>query len=180
MIQKMSAWDPPLVEYQKHRGVVLTEPGRQAAIEVIRHHRLLELFLHQSLGFPWEEVHTEADRLEHFISEELEERISVALGNPGFDPHGAPIPTRNLTLPEEAGSLLVDLRPGQTALVRSVDDGDPAMLKYLAEIGLLPRRRLQVTAYSPFDDNLHIQIEGKDETVVLGPGVTRNVIVELA
>ena len=100
MIKKLASADPPLVDYQKHQGVLLTEEGKKAALEIVRHHRLLEMFLHEKLGYEWDEVDAEADRLEHFISEEFEERIAQSLGNPQFDPHGDPIPTRDLYLVE--------------------------------------------------------------------------------
>ena len=93
MMQRLATADPPLVDYQKHRGVALTEQGKRNALEVIRHHRLLETFLQEKLGYTWDEVHADADRLEHVISEELEERISQTLGDPAYDPHGEPIPT---------------------------------------------------------------------------------------
>jgi DtxR family transcriptional regulator, Mn-dependent transcriptional regulator len=178
MIQKMAAIDPPLVEYQKHRGVLLTLQGERAALEVIRHHRLLELFLHDTLGFAWDEVHSEADRLEHVISEEFEERIAQALGNPSHDPHGEPIPTRDLRLPQQAGLALSSLRAGQSARIRRVDAADHDLLRYLGELGLIPGTELHVTDYSAFDGNLYFRISRQMDLIVLGPRITGAIFVE--
>lgn len=179
MIQKLAATQPPLLEYRKHRGVVLTEEGEKVALEIIRHHRLLEMFLHQTLGYRWDEVHAEADRLEHVISEELEERIASSLGDPRHDPHGDPIPTRDLHLPHLAATSLDELRPGQGAIIQRVRDEDGELLRYLSDLGLVPEARLVVLSYSPFDGNLSLQIEGRPEPVILGPNVTSQVYVEV-
>jgi DtxR family Mn-dependent transcriptional regulator len=178
MIQRMAAADPPLIEYQKHRGVLLTQPGQAVALEIIRHHRLLELFLQRTLGYAWDEVHEEADRLEHVISEDLEERIAHLLGDPTHDPHGEPIPTRDLRLPPTAATCLCDLRPGQVATVSRVDAADLVLLRYLSEIGLTPDAQISVMEYSPFDGNLRMQIEGQAGSIVLGPRVTKKIFVE--
>ena len=111
MLQKLAESEPPLLEYRKHRGVQLTKEGEKVALETIRHHRLLELFLHEILGYDWDEVHEEADRLEHFISERFEERIAAALGNPQHDPHGDPIPGADLSLPEAPQTPFRPARP---------------------------------------------------------------------
>jgi len=179
MIQKLSSTEPPLLDYRKHRGVKLTPDGERVALEIIRHHRLLEMFLHQTLGYSWDEVHDEADRLEHVISEELEERIATSLGDPLHDPHGDPIPTRDLHLPLTSEVALSQLRPTQTAKVRRVRDSDPELLRYLSEMGIKPEAQLKVLEYSPFDNNLQVQIEGREEPVVLGLRVTNQVYVEL-
>lgn len=178
MIQKMATAEPPLVEYQKHRGVALTDHGESIALEIIRHHRLLELFLHETLGYSWDEVHGEADRLEHVISEDFEERIARALGNPSHDPHGHPIPTRDFRLPPQSGQRLSELRPGQQARVQRVGDAEPELLRYLSSIGLTPQTRVAVLEYSAFDDNLRLQVNGQDKPVVLGPRVTRQIYIE--
>lgn len=179
MIQKLAAADPPLVEYEKHRGVVLTPEGEAAALEIIRHHRLLERFLYEILGFPWEKVHEEAHRLEHVISEEFEERMADILGNPTHDPHGDPIPTQELTMPTFATLCLGELREGQSAIVKRVPDTDPDLLRYLAAVGVIPQTQFDVMAYSPFDGNLTIQLLGQEGTVVLGPGITSKIFVEI-
>lgn len=177
MLKRLAANDPPLLEYHKHRGAALTEAGRRVALEVIRHHRLLELFLHETLGYTWDEVHAEADRLEHVISEDFEERIAQALGDPQHDPHGDPIPSRELDLPPHAETRLYELRAGQRAVIQRVKNDDPELLRYLQSIGLVPQARLKVLEHSSFDDNLSLQIN--DRVVVLGPRVTREIFVEV-
>ncbi|MBE9473490.1 MAG: metal-dependent transcriptional regulator [Chloroflexi bacterium] len=179
MIQKLASTNPPLLDYRKHRGVKLTPEGEKVALEIIRHHRLLEMFLHQTLGYSWDEVHDEADRLEHVISEELEERIAASLGDPQHDPHGDPIPTRDLSLPESSEVSLSQLRPPQEAQVKRVRDSDPELLRYLSEMGVKPEARLHILDYSPFDNNLQVQIAGESEPVVFGPRVTSQVFVEI-
>lgn len=177
MLKRLATNDPPLLEYQKHHGVVLTAEGEKVALEMIRHHRLLELFLHESLGYPWDEVHAEADRLEHVISEAFEERIAQALGDPNHDPHGDPIPTRDLILPQTSWARLDMLREGQQAIVQRVDNETPELLRYLSSIGVTPGVRLDVVGFSEFDGNLHLRV---GETVlVLGPGVTQQIYVEV-
>lgn len=179
MIQKLAETEPPLLEYRKHRGVKLTPEGERNALEIIRHHRLLEMFLHQTLGYSWDEVHEEADRLEHVISEEMEERIAASLGNPQFDPHGDPIPTRELHLPETDEVALSQLRPPQEARVKRVSDSDPELLRHLSEMGIEPASNISILEYSPFDNNLKVQIGGTPSPVVLGPRVTNQVFVDL-
>lgn len=177
MLKRLANNDPPLLQYHKHRGAELTPAGREVALEVIRHHRLLELYLHERLGFAWDQVHAEADRLEHVISEDFEERIAQALGNPQHDPHGDPIPSRDLRLPQETALPLSSLRPGQRGIVHRVGNEDPDLLRHLQEMGLVPQARLSVLEYSAFDDNLRVQIG--DQTMVLGPRITRQIYVEL-
>jgi DtxR family Mn-dependent transcriptional regulator len=177
MAQKLAAFDPPLVDYQKHRGVALTDAGEKVALETMRHHRLVEMFLHRTLGYSWDEVHEEAERLEHVISEDIEERIAEALGHPTHDPHGDPIPSRDLEMPVSQQVMLSELRPGQRTIVERVRDDDPELLRYLSELGVRPGIELEVLGYSPFDDNLVLQIEGQAEPVVLGMGVTTQVFV---
>ncbi len=177
MLKRLAAGQPPLVEYHRHHGARLTPAGRRTALEVIRNHRLLEQFLHQRLGYRWDEVHAEADRLEHVISDELAGRIAVALGNPSHDPHGEPIPASDLSLPPLPSTRLSELRPGQEAVVAHVTDTDPDFLRYLSEIGLTPQTQVTVLDYSPYDGNLTVQVDG-GEAQVLGPKVTGSVVVE--
>jgi DtxR family Mn-dependent transcriptional regulator len=178
MIQKMAAQDPALLDYQKHHGVVLTEQGLKAALQIIRHHRLIEMFLHEALGFSWDEVHEEAERLEHVISKRLEERIAESLGDPTHDPHGDPIPTKDLIIPPSLNIRLSEMRPDQRAVVRRVRDSDPQLLRYLSNLGITPGVEILARDYSVFDENLRIEIVGGDE-IVLGSRVTRQVYVEL-
>jgi DtxR family Mn-dependent transcriptional regulator len=188
MIQKLAAWDPPLLDYQKHRGVALTKEGRDAALRTIRHHRLIEMFLHEALGFSWDEVHeeaerlehviSEAERLEHVISERLEERIAESLGDPTHDPHGDPIPTRDLEIPPSLNIRMSEMRADQQAVIRRVRDTDPQLLRYLSNLGITPGAEVRARDYSAFDENLHLEILGGDD-IVLGSRVTRQVYVEL-
>jgi DtxR family Mn-dependent transcriptional regulator len=176
MIQKLASAKPALVEYQKHQGVTLTQEGRKAALEVIRHHRLLEAWLVQTLGYSWDEVHEEAERLEHVISEDFERRIAAAMGDPVRDPHGEPIPTADLQMPFDESMPLSALRPGQTAMIRRVAASDPELLRHLEGLGLVPGARVEVTDYSPFDHNLTIKVGRK--SFVLGLSITSKVFVE--
>jgi DtxR family Mn-dependent transcriptional regulator len=179
MLKTLSKGDDPLVEYQKHHGVLLTPAGKTASLEVVRHHRLLEMFLHEVLGFEWDEVHAEADRLEHVISDQFVERMAAALGDPTHDPHGEPIPTRDLQMPATPSQALYDLRPGQTAVVHRVANADPELLRYLGELGVVPHARLHVLDFSPYDEILTLQVDGQDHTAVLGAKITRAVFVEV-
>ncbi len=179
MIKKLSKTTPPLLEYQKHQGVVLTQEGKEIALKVVRNHRLLELFLHKVLNYPWDEVDDEADRLEHVISQTFEERIAAVLGNPEYDPHGDPIPKKDLTLPDTSRTQLSALRPGQFATITRVRDTDSDLLKYLSEIGIIPGAEISVIDHSEFDGNLHIKIEGSDKVEVLGPRITDQIYIVL-
>ena len=179
MVQKLAGEQPPLLHYEKHRGAVLTLEGEQIALEIIRHHRLLETFLQDKLGYTWDEVHEEADRLEHFISEELEERIARELGDPHYDPHGDPIPDREFQLPEQSSTSLAELHPGDQATVVRISTDNPDLLRYLASIGLSLQSRITVIEVSPFDGNISLEIDGKDNSYILGPGVTGKIFIEL-
>ncbi len=179
MVKKLSNTHPPLLEYRKHRGVTLTEEGRNIAIETLRHHRLLELFLHQILNYPWDEVDEEADRLEHFISEKFEDRIAQALGHPEYDPHGDPIPSKDLTMPTTATTPLSALRKGQTAIIKRVRDTDSDLLRHLSEIGVLPETRIKILEFSEFDGNLHFSILNGSDPIVLGTRITDQIFVEV-
>jgi DtxR family Mn-dependent transcriptional regulator len=177
MIQKLASAQPPLLVYEKHRGAALTAEGELVALEIIRHHRLLETFLHDKLGYSWDEVHEEADRLEHFISEELEERIAQALDNPSSDPHGDPIPSREFEMPDQVQTCLADLRAGDQAVVRRIDSADAGLLRYLASVGLLIHSQLTVTDVFPYDGNIRLRITGQDTTHILGNRITSRIWV---
>jgi len=178
MVQKLASTKPPLVDYQKHQGVTLTPEGKRAALEILRHHRLLESWLVESLGYSWDEVHEEACRLEHYISEEFEARMAAALGNPERDPHGDPIPSAELVMPEGEALPLSSLRPTQGAIIRRVNDEDPDFLRHLDELGLVPGAKLEVSSYSSFDDNLTITIVGRPSSVI-GLAITSKIYVEV-
>jgi DtxR family transcriptional regulator, Mn-dependent transcriptional regulator len=176
MVQKLASAKPALVEYQKHQGVTLTKEGRKAALEVIRHHRLLEAWLVQTLGYSWDEVHEEAERLEHVISEDFERRIATAMGHPVRDPHGELIPTEDLKMPLDDSTPLSSLRPTQTATIQRIKAPDRELLRYLEGLGLVPGAQIEVKDYSPFDHNLTIKIGRK--TFVLGLSITSKIFVE--
>jgi DtxR family transcriptional regulator, Mn-dependent transcriptional regulator len=142
--------DLGLVVRAPYRGVVLTEDGRRGALEVLRHHRLLERYLVDRLGLSLAEVHAEAELLEHALSEELEAKIDAELGFPTHDPHGDPIPDRDLRVEHRTGRTLADLAPGEPAAVERVPDGDPELLRYLSELGLVPGSEVEVVSYAPF------------------------------
>ncbi len=176
MIQKLASAKPPLVEYQKHQGVTLTKDGRRAALEVIRHHRLLEAWLVQTLGYSWDEVHEEAEKLEHVISEDFERRIAAAMGHPLRDPHGELIPTADLKMPLEDSTPLSALRPNQKGTVQCVKAAGTDLLRHLESLGLTPGAQLEVKEYSPFDHNLTVKVGRK--TAVLGLNVTSKIFIE--
>lgn len=148
MLQKLASSSPPLVEYERHRGVRLSAAGRRRALEVLRHHRLIETFLYEVLKYPLEDVHEEAERLEHFISERFEERIAAKLGHPKFDPHGHCIPAMDGKMPRQASKPLTDVEEEGKFLVDSVSDQDVLLLKQLKVHGITPGARLQVTSPS--------------------------------
>jgi DtxR family Mn-dependent transcriptional regulator len=149
MTKKLAA--DGLVVRVPYHGVTLTDTGRRVALEVLRHHRLLELFLSDRLGLPLDEVHAEADRLEHVLSEELEARIDAALGHPTHDPHGHPIPDVELRLVASEPRLLTDVAPGESTTVVRVPDRDAGLLRYLGELELVPGAEVEVVSCAPFD-----------------------------
>ncbi len=179
MIQKLADDRPRLVNYEKHRGVSLTPAGRKIALEVIRHHRLIELYLHQALGYTWDEVDAEAEKLEHVISEDFEDRIAAVLGNPERDPHGDPIPHKDGTVAELCGEPLTSLRVGQHARVARVRDDDPALLRYLAGIGIVPDAIVVIAEKAPFGGPLHVRVGSGKSAHALGKQVTDRVFVEV-
>jgi DtxR family transcriptional regulator, Mn-dependent transcriptional regulator len=164
-----------LVEHRPYRGVVLTVTGRKAALEVIRHHRLLELYLAEALGYSWDEVHEEADRLEHSISEEFEARIDRALGFPSVDPHGEPIPTAEGEIAQAVGTRLSELPEGEKVVVELVADTDPEKLRYLGDLGLFPAAHLTVIEQMPFDGPIRIRVD--DTEHVLGRQLAESIRV---
>ncbi len=178
MIQRLASNKPPLVNYRKHQGVTLTKPGERAALEVIRHHQLIETYLVENLGYSWDEVHDEAEKLEHAISEEFESRIAKLLGNPIRDPHGEPIPSPDLKMPEDASVILNDLRPEQQARVSRVQAEDPRFLRHAKELGLVPGAQIRVIGYSDYDQTSSIEINHQ-KAIVLGNPITNRIYVEV-
>jgi DtxR family Mn-dependent transcriptional regulator len=174
MLKKLANLD--WVVYEPYRGVTLTETGRALALEVIRHHRLLETYLHQALNVPWERVHEEADRLEHALSEYLEARIDELLGHPTLDPHGSPIPTLNGQILNPVRLRLVDLSVGETAEIIEVNDRNPELLTHLDMLQLYPGVRIRVTAVEPIDGIITFLASG--QTQVLGQTSASQIIVK--
>jgi DtxR family Mn-dependent transcriptional regulator len=163
MVKKLAALG--LVEHAPYRGAELTEAGRKIALEVVRHHRLLEVYLAETLGLGIDAVHAEADRLEHVISEELEARIDQALGFPTHDPHGDPIPDAALNVEPRTLRQLDELEPGEEATVRRVPDGDPGLLRYLAGLDLVPGCRVVVRRSEPFGGPVTVDVDGTEHAL---------------
>lgn len=166
------------LEHEPYRGAKLTDTGRRAALRTIRRHRILESYLTGVLAYPWDKVHDEAERLEHAASDELIERMAVALGHPTSDPHGAPIPTAEGTVAEPSQRTLADVVVGETATMVLVSDKDASLLRYLAEIGLQPGADVTVVARAPFDGPVTLRIDGVDNQV--GPRLAEQVLVSSA
>ena len=169
--------DLHLVDHQRYRSIKLTEAGHKVALEVVRHHRLLELYLAEALGYAWDEVHDEADRMEHSISEEFEARIDEALGFPTSDPHGDPIPTAQGRVPEVSGQRLSDISTGRDYIVARVVSDDPEKLRYLGELGLYPRVHIEITERLPFNGPLKVIVDGQEQ--IIGEELATHVFVDL-
>ncbi len=173
MCKKMA--DLHLLEYAPYQGVDLTPAGRKLALEIIRHHRLLELYLAEALGVPWDQVHEEAEKLEHVLSEELEERMAEVLGDPRFDPHGAPIPTRTGDIHPHDSGRLVDMKAGDRLQVVEVDDEDSEILRYLGKLGIYPGTRMTLLETAPFQGPLTVLVG--DNRYNLGYQVASSILV---
>jgi DtxR family transcriptional regulator, Mn-dependent transcriptional regulator len=178
MSQKLAASNPPLVEYHKHHGVRLAPIGEQLALRIIRRHRLVEAFLVQALGYSWDEVHEEADLLENGISSRLEERLSRYTGNPAFDPHGAPIPADDLSVPIMPTIPLNHLEPGQCGIVRRVRSSDAGLLRYLTDLGIKIGATLAVINRIPYDGTIQVHINREVEARSLGVALSAVILVE--
>jgi DtxR family Mn-dependent transcriptional regulator len=174
MVRKLA--DLGYVEHEPYRGVRLTDAGKKVALEVIRHHRLLEAFLHDVLGMPWDRVHAEAEVLEHYISPDLVEAIDVKLGRPTHDPHGDPIPTRGLEVPADETVTLHAMEPGDRGTFVRVSDANPDMLRFLSARGIAPGDTLEVVAKQPFDGPLSVRFG--DTVQALGGDLARAMRVE--
>jgi DtxR family transcriptional regulator, Mn-dependent transcriptional regulator len=167
-----------LATHQPYKGVELTAQGVRVALEVLRHHRLLELYLATSLDVPWDRVHEEAEVLEHVLSEDLEALIAAKLGNPTRDPHGDPIPSADLVIEERPSERLAELAPGARGTFVRVSDSEPEMLRYLAERGIGPGDRFEVVDKQPFDGPLFVRFG--DDVHVLGGALAGAMRVEVA
>jgi DtxR family transcriptional regulator, Mn-dependent transcriptional regulator len=167
-----------LVEHQPYKAVELTPAGRRVALRVLRHHRLLETYLAESLGVPWDRVHQEAEVLEHVLSDELEALIAAKLGNPTHDPHGDPIPSAELVLEERPCVCLASLEAGAKGVLSRVSDSEPEMLRYLAARGIAPGAHFEVLERQPFDGPLFVSFG--DAVHVLGGDLARAISVEVS
>jgi DtxR family transcriptional regulator, Mn-dependent transcriptional regulator len=172
MVRRLA--DQGLLAYERYHGVKLTESGRRAALRTLRRHRVIEAYLAQALGYPWDRVHEEAERLEHAASDELVDRMAVAIGEPKVDPHGAPIPTRDGSVDETEYTSLADLAVGAPGLVVRVADEDPAMLRYLAELAVVPGKRITVKARAPYGGPITVAV-GRQE-ISIGPVLAAHVL----
>ena len=173
MVKKLA--DLKLIRHRPYYGVKLTDAGRKVALEIIRHHRLLELYLAEALGYEWDRVHDEAEKLEHVISEEFEDKMAKILGNPTADPHGAPIPSKDGLIEKRTLECLSVIDAGQKVQVKQVSDKDPEMLRYLGDIGIFPDVMIDVMEKAPFGGPLLIKVAGKEYN--LGERLTDNILV---
>lgn len=173
MMKKLS--EKKLITHKRYQGVKLTGAGQKIALEVIRHHRLIELYLAEALGVPWDQVHEEAERWEHVLSEDLEDRMDKVLGHPTRDPHGSPIPSRDGTVIELDSIPLADLRPGQSGVVAEVSDHDPDLLRYVGKMGLYPMTRVEVLSVEPFSGPITIKVD--ESSHILGSQAAQYVFV---
>jgi len=175
MVRRLA--DQGLLEYERYRGVKLTDAGRRAALRTIRRHRVIEAYLVHALGYSWDVVHEEAERLEHAASDDLIDRMAKAIGEPSTDPHGAPIPTRDGRVDERRHRRLSELETGQRARVTRVGDEDPELLRYLASLGLRPSVIITLDDRAPFEGPLTLSVDGKGYQV--GAALAERVLVEL-
>jgi DtxR family Mn-dependent transcriptional regulator len=175
MVTRLSAQG--LVEHDRYRGQQLTREGRKVALELVRHHRLLEMFLVQILDYSWDEVHDEAERLEHVISERMEQRIFELLGRPELDPHGHAIPTLGGKVRPLSDRPLSGCRVGEKVVVQGVSDDDAGLLRELERRGLMPGTRIEVVAESKFEGPINVRIKGRRSNIPLG--LARAVFVEV-
>lgn len=171
MLQKLSKTTPAYVVYKKHQGVALTDAGRLAALKILRRHRLIEQFLVEKLGYSWDEVHEEAEIMEHAMSSLLEKRIDATLGYPEFDPHGDPIPDANLNMPEIEQTTLSSLAIGKGGRILRVPHEDPQVLRYLGKCGIRPGAHIKLISRTPYDQTMRVKIIDADDEAVIGPSL---------
>lgn len=173
MVKRLSKMG--LVDYQSYKGASLTKSGKKIALEIIRHHRLLELYLLEVMGYSWDEVHDEAEKLEHHISEQFEDKIAKLLDDPTHDPHGDPIPTKDGLMPEMDAQPLIEADTDQDYIVSRVKDQDPELLRYLEKIGLLPGIKIRIKEKAPFKGPITLDIENNEQ--VIGNDVAQNIFI---
>lgn len=154
-----------LLEHQSYKGATLTPAGKKIALEVLRHHRLLELYLKEMMGYSWDEVHDEAEKLEHHISEQFEDRIAELLNHPTHDPHGDPIPSKDGVVPEMATLSILEADENKPYIIGRVKDQDPELLRYLEKLGVIPGVRIKILEKAPFNGPVTILLEDKEEVI---------------
>lgn len=173
MVRRLA--DQGLITHERYHGARLTTAGRKAALKTLRRHRVIEAYLTSALGYSWDRVHDEAERLEHAASDELIDRMAAAIGEPETDPHGAPIPNRDGTLEQRVTIALATLEPGDTAKVAMVSDKDADRLRYLAELGIMPGATVQVVAKEPYGGPIALRVESSTRTI--GPELATHILV---
>lgn len=173
MVRRLA--DQGLLAYERYHGVKLTESGRRAALRTLRRHRVIEAYLSKALGYPWDRVHGEAERLEHAASDELVDRMAATIGEPGVDPHGAPIPTRDGAVDETEYTSLAQLAVGTSGVIVRVSDEEPGMLRYLGELSILPGETITVKSRAPYDGPITLSIGG--EELSIGPALAASVLI---
>lgn len=164
-----------LINHKSYRGAELTEAGEKIALEVIRHHRLLELYLKEMMGYSWDQVHDEAEKLEHHISEQFEDKIAELLNDPTHDPHGDPIPSKEGVVPEMASLAITDADENESYIIGRVRDQDPELLRFLEKSGIIPGVKVTILEKTPFDGPVKIKLEDKETTI--GNSVAKDVFL---
>ena len=154
-----------LIEHKSYKGATLTDAGNKIALEILRHHRLLELYLKEIMGYSWDEVHDEAEKLEHHISEQFEDKIAELLNHPTHDPHGDPIPTKDGVMPEMASLPLAVANVDKQYIVGRVKDQDPEFLRYLEKIGIIPGVKITIIEKAPFNGPVQVKLEDEEKTI---------------
>ncbi|HKK47369.1 MAG TPA: metal-dependent transcriptional regulator [Balneolaceae bacterium] len=173
MVKRLSKMG--LVDYESYKGATLTKSGQKIALEIIRHHRLLELYLLEVMGYSWDEVHDEAEKLEHHISERFEDKIAKVLNDPTHDPHGDPIPTKEGLMPKMDAHPLIEAQANKQYIVSRVKDQEPELLRYLEKIGLLPGIKITIKEKAPFKGPIMLLLEGKEQAI--GHDMARNIFI---
>ena len=173
MVRRLS--DQGLISHERYRGARLTSAGRRAALRTLRRHRVIEAYLTSALGYSWDRVHDEAERLEHAASDDLIDRMASAIGEPATDPHGAPIPTREGTLEERSLVPLASLDEGDSARVERVSDRSAERLRYLAELGIVPGASVKVVEREPFEGPITLRVQNASRTI--GPDLASQILV---
>lgn len=153
------------IEHKSYKGATLTEAGKKIALEILRHHRLLELYLQEVMGYSWDEVHDEAEKLEHHISEQFEDKIAELLDHPTHDPHGDPIPSKDGVVPEMASLALTDAEVDISYIIGRVKDQDPELLRYLEKTGIIPGVKLTILSKDPFEGPVLVKLEEEEKAI---------------